>query len=558
MDQINTPKEEFLHHQEILSGIKWRNVLYTPRTAKETIALFNTHVPKLIQALSEIQVAKFSRYIFDVIKVLQWSVSATQNLRNFIVKDPTEEISKFAQQDPLFTSFEESILCHVEHLVKVVVDRWAGHQTFKLSLEPSLSNELNNQQYALVHMILYVMDTWMATANLEIASAYFSYTHPKYDRFSAKGPKESGEGLVMDTESLRRMGHLLNLCSMCHLSIEDLLLKPQPDYDLAENPNDDSLTEEHFPFSEDGVTTLVSGMIYNTMYPNHMDSTFTLPLALSQVWLFKVAGGRATASMLKEASQYELTDKALAVILYTIDRLPANWFSEESIEYKTKESDIKQRGLMNVFMSTVNFTSTCETAKHRFYAYQALDKLMEACDDDLKVYFLQQCVASNCPYETMRAAGINLVKSAVDKAYQRLEKKRKEMVGRIRRGEVKEKTETVKLSPFTCHELLKFFWDPIWGVEATNGVEDACMNEQSWLDRYDRYMYGLNFYLYLLMRDSKEENLTGVWTVSNLMRMQVEFVEPLADRAEVLLEDFSERIELLEKAQMEKAQALSR
>jgi len=60
-------------------------------------------------------------------------------------------------------------------------------------LSPEQENEVNNQHYLVVYLVLMILDQWVALEDMEAASAYFEYANPKYRRFSPRGPGREPE-----------------------------------------------------------------------------------------------------------------------------------------------------------------------------------------------------------------------------------------------------------------------------------------------------------------------------------------------------------------------------
>lgn len=411
---------------------------------------------------------------------------------------------------------------------------------FQLKLSPEQENELNNQHYLLIYLILLILDQWVATQEMEASTTYFEHAHPKYRRFSPKGPNQPSPAKKENSGTLRHLQCLMDLCTQCHLSIEDLLVwKPTPGmysqvrtspigcrrrlliiiflmktvvFSTGIDDNDDSydeeaLIEDNYPLSETGITTLVSGMIYTLIDSTKLSSSFTLPLALAQDWVFTAAGGLASGFLTSDTSQYAMADKALSVLLYAIDRVPLNQFKMEVLDFCSTDSSTDRMGLFQIFQVMVTFSSTSESPSHRFFAFQALGRLIQGCEDDVKLYLLDHLVAPSCPFESMRAAAINLVKGTVERAFQELDRVRQENTAKVQSGKTPSSVATQVTSPFTSPLLLKTFKESIWGFEANAFQHSALKDEGAWTQKYDTLMHALNFYLFLLMRDNKDENL---------------------------------------------------
>ncbi|KAK3818360.1 MAG: hypothetical protein J3Q66DRAFT_399877 [Benniella sp.] len=266
-----------------------------------------------------------------------------------------------------------------------------------------------------------------------------------------------------------------DLCAKCHLSIENLLVwKPTPVFSTGMNENDDSydeeaLLEDNYPLSETGIATLISGMIHAMTNPAQLPNTYpsnwanfcvrfspsphsggmtfkgdegkgpeggrnpngldprardTLPQVFAPDWIFTTAGGLASGFLNSDENQLPIADKALLVLQYAIDRTPLDEFTMEVLDFCTKDSSTDRMGLFQIFQVMTSFAATCSSANHRFYCFQALDRLVQACEDDVKMYLLEQLVSPKCPYESMRAAAVNLVKGTVERAFVKLNRAR--------------------------------------------------------------------------------------------------------------------------------------
>ncbi|KAG0044190.1 hypothetical protein BGZ83_010568 [Gryganskiella cystojenkinii] len=555
-----TPRERFMSSQEILSTIEWVDVLMEHTASLQAIALFDKHIATMLQALKDIKAKKFSRFLRDTVMTITRPIKALRRIREYILAVPDSDVAGRAREDKdLFNSFEERILVSVQGLVELVVDRWDGQQSFELKLSPEQDNEINNQHYLLIYLILMVLDQWVAQGEMEAATAYFEYANPKYKKFSPRGP---GQTTVPKKDTRSTMKHLqviMDLCSKSHLSIQTLLQwKPTPVFSTGVDENDDSydeeaLVEDNYPLSETGITTLVSGMIHAMTCPQDLPSSYTLPLTLAQSWFFTHAGGLASAFLSSDESLLAMSDKALSVLLYAIDRVPLDSFKLEVLDYCSIDSSLDRMGLFQIFQVMVTFASTCSISNLRFYCFQGLDRLIQGCEDSVKLYFLNQLVSNSCPFESMRAASVNLVKGTVEREFLKLDKVRvaNDTAAKSAGIASSEPNMTMMIqSPFTSPMLLKTFVPVLWRLEEIKDAQqDPMRSEGAWNDRYDRLMHSLNFYLFLLMRDPRDDDVTEVWSAQNLEETQNEFLEPVYERVQELKEENIRRLALAEQAQ---------
>ncbi|KAF9574213.1 hypothetical protein EC968_007137 [Mortierella alpina] len=552
--QEESPREQFLASQEILSTIEWLDVLQDHSAAVDAIALFELHMRDMLKALRVIEARKFSRFLKDAVLTLIRPIKAIHRVREYIEADPTSATARQFQEDQnMFQPFEERISSTVCTLVCNVTERWDGTQTFVLKLSPEQENELNNQHYLLIYLILLLLEHWVAPEEMEASSTYFEYANPKYKKFSPRGPNQTPESKKDTGTTLRHLKTMMDLCVQCHLSIEDLLVwKPTP----GDNEDDDSydeeaLVEDNYPLSETGITTLVAGMIYAMVNPAQLSSRFTFPMALAQDWVFTTAGGLASGFLTSDESQLRMADKALLVLLYAIDRTLLDGFEMEILDFCSVDSSTDRMGLFQIFQIMVTFAATCPSANHRFFCFHGLDRLIQGCEDEVKMYLLEQLVSPKCPFESMRAAAVNLLKGAVERAFGKLDKARSEMMDRIKADKTEESSTAanqIARSPFTSPVLLKTYQESIWRFETKAFQHSPLKNEGAWHEKYDTIMHALNFYLFLLMRDARDDNVTDIWMNSNIQDTRREFLEPIYVRVQQLKEDYIQRLSHAESA----------
>ncbi|KAF9994389.1 hypothetical protein BGZ65_009989 [Modicella reniformis] len=323
--------------------------------------------------------------------------------------------------------------------------------------------------------------------------------------------------------------------------------RPVAVFSTGMNENDDSYDEEALledPLSETGITTLISSMIYAMTSPAQLYPTTGVRAGLDVHERWR-AGELASGFLTSDENQLPMADKAFLVLQYTIDKIPLDGFKMDVLDYCTQDNSLDRMGLFQIFQVMVSFAATCSSANHRFFCFQALDRLIQACEDDVKMYFLEQLVSAKCPYESMRAAAVNLVKGTVTRAFVKLDKARAENTERIRTSSECSDGFSglcqVK-SLFTSPLLLKTFGPSIWRFDVKAFERSPLKDEGAWLDKYDLFMHALNFYLFLLMRDIREDNLTEIWLLSNIQDTKKEYIDPLMERVQELKEDYIQRL----------------
>ncbi|KAF9972048.1 hypothetical protein BGZ65_010056, partial [Modicella reniformis] len=128
-EQEINPRETFLGCQEILSTIEWEDELQDHSVASTAIALFDSHMETLLQAMMEIKAKKFSRFLKDVVLIIARPIRALHRVREYVAGEPTSELARRVQEDErMFEAFEERISSTVHDLVNRVVAMWDDHQ----------------------------------------------------------------------------------------------------------------------------------------------------------------------------------------------------------------------------------------------------------------------------------------------------------------------------------------------------------------------------------------------------------------------------------------------
>ncbi|KAG0256980.1 hypothetical protein DFQ27_005369 [Actinomortierella ambigua] len=562
IEQETSPREAFLECQHMLSTIDWTDVLLQPQGAADALLMFDKHMTDMLQGTLGNTKKLESRALSEILMAY---LCALQRLRLYLSAEPESPVAKAYKGDPeLLIAIEESILRHVDALISSTVTEWQGRQKFELRLDPKDENELNNQHYLLIYVLLRILDQWVSPEPMNASVAYFERNYPRYHvqrPSKASSPESqslSSEAKASATAKERVLQHLskaMDFARRCHLSVESLLAwKPTPVFTTGVSEEDDSfdedaLIEDNFPLSETGICVLVAGMIYNMCcreraspkggddannnhINNHTNVDYSLPMALAQDWVFTQAGGLASGFLTSETSQFQMADKALLVLLYAIDHLPADHLAMERMDACTMDSATDRMGLFQIFQVMVTFAATCPSSQHRFLTFQGLDHLIQASQDEVKLYCLEQLISPQCPFETMRAASINLLKGCVERGFQRYEDGKKTEA--IDQRQQQQQQPLPPRSVFASPLLLKAFQTHLWRVDGNAFARDPLEDEDKWEEQYDTFMHALNFYLYLLIRDSESENLTEVWLTSNVRETHHKFVSLLKKRADAL------------------------
>ncbi|ORX94529.1 hypothetical protein K493DRAFT_315446 [Basidiobolus meristosporus CBS 931.73] len=118
-----------------------------------------------------------------------------------------------------------------------------------------------------------------------------------------------------------------------------------------------------------------------------------------------------------------------------------------------------------------SFASCSPDAKARFLAYQILSQHLMSMTSDLRAIILTELLSS-CPFETMKSAAINLLKESVERDF-----------------------SSGKTHLFNSPVLFQQFLPRILSHEHLGTFEESL----------NHLVYGVNFYLYLLIRDKENQ-----------------------------------------------------
>ncbi|CAJ0639550.1 6929_t:CDS:10, partial [Entrophospora sp. SA101] len=144
--------------------------------------------------------------------------------------------------------------------------------------------------------------------------------------------------------------------------------------------------------------------------------------------------------------------------------------------------------------------------------------------EDAKMYLLNELLV-NCPFESMKSAAIWMIKEIVaknlDKAYN------KENISR-------DENEKEFYSIFSSKLLVEGFFQNIFFFKF-NDLE----NESDFFDKRSFIMNGLNFLLFLLIRD--KNNLTGVWDSNLIDKISKEYLQPIENKCKSLEINYQKR-----------------
>jgi len=179
---------------------------------------------------------------------------------------------------------------------------------------------------------------------------------------------------------------------------------------------------------------------------------------------------------------------------------------------------------VHLYQAISTFASTSPNEYLRFIAFQLLSRFISLCKDDAKIFLLCELLTS-CPFETMKSAAIGIVKENIAQGLNR----------------VYESKSTDKVSIFASRIIVDTFLPHILRFESPS----ILVNEKNFSEKHSFIMQGLNFYLFLLMRD--EKNLTGVWDDKQISETNKEYIDPIKKKCDIWINECGKKIQELSK-----------
>ncbi|CAG8551067.1 12739_t:CDS:10 [Funneliformis caledonium] len=387
----------------------------------------------------------------------------------------------------------------------------------ELKLDPT-RKDLDNQEYYLSsYLIITSFEKFIRSTHIPMSPAYYEIYHPKFHILWER--KQSAGVRTIDKARLMR---LIQASIKAHISIDQLVNYINS---LIKEPTvkDSIFSTKDFPISPSGVIIYVASVIYYQFMHQDDSSVEKAVIPLSPGWLFKNIVSIASKCLSSDAKELEMADKTLLVLLYLTERNEENTISSDHLEAKLSNDGTTITHLYQ-FISVFASTSPDETL--RFISFKLLSRLITLCKDDARIFLLRELL-TNCPFETMKSAAIEIVKENVaqglDKAYE------------------SKSNDKSTISVFASRFIIETFFPHILRFESPSILE----NEKEFSEKYSFIMQGLNFYLFLLMRD--KENLTGVWNNKQIIETNKEYIEPIKKQCDILAIEFGKKLEKLNK-----------
>ncbi|CAG8628910.1 16712_t:CDS:2, partial [Cetraspora pellucida] len=282
-----------------------------------------------------------------------------------------------------------------------------------------------------------------------------------------------------------------------------------------------------YPISPRGVISYLASVIYYKSMALEGSNTLKNVFSESPENMFREIIPIISIVFLKHSQENEITDKTLLVLLYLAER---NEESTVTMQHLTANLSKDEITLGSLFTMISSFASTSSEETLRFNAHQLLSRLIVLCTDDARMFLLQQLL-TNSPFEQMKSAAIGILKENVAQ--------------RLDQAYARKSNDEAATSVFASPYLIEGFFPTILRLKSIIPAELASTEDQEteFEEKHSFMMHGLNFYLFLLMRD--EKNMTGVWHSNQLKQTKDEYLAPILAECEILMSKYEKSLKEL-------------
>ncbi|CAB5183295.1 hypothetical protein RIR_jg29983.t2 [Rhizophagus irregularis DAOM 181602=DAOM 197198] len=354
---------------------------------------------------------------------------------------------------------------------------------FKLS---SMPEELYNQEYYLTnYLVVTSFEKFIRSTHIPMSPTYYEMYHPKFNV-----PWKHKQSLDTQAIDIARLDKLIKTSIKAHISIDQLV-------------------------------NYINNFVKSPAVKRDDSSAEKSVIPLSSEYLFRNLTSIASKYLSSDVNELEMADKTLLVLLYLAERNEENTISSDNLESKLSKDGTT---IVHLYQAITTFASTSPNEYLRFIAFQLLSRLITLCKDDAKIFLLKELLTS-CPFETMKSAAIGIVKDNIaqglNKAYKR--------------------KSADKSSIFASRVIVDTFLPHILRFESSS----VLVNEKEFSEKHGFIMQGLNFYIFLLMRD--EKNLTGVWDDKQISETNKEYIVPIKEKCDNWINECGKKIQELSK-----------
>nr|CAG8530661.1 3593_t:CDS:10 [Entrophospora candida] len=519
LDQSDITDIRFIISQEIINSIaQYNNPRETHLLILERFSWFdwnangdnNSNNKKQQIALEFIGLAKALGIVLDkldrknIIKFLPDTISNFAKIWRIIIPELNDD-------NKINDSLIENCIKLTESISRFVD---SNNKDLKLTSTPK---DLSNQEYYLINYILMIAfeNFIIYSTHIPMSSTYYEMFHPKYNI-----PWKSRQSEKIKSIDKIRLSRLLDASFKANISIDNLVnyfnnsTGSSEKYKDVNDDDNEGFSTKDFPISKEGTILYLASIIFYKFMPLDDDNDKNKPkkkeIPIAPEWLFKKICPLIISSLTSDENKSGMADKILLILIYLSERNEENMFTIGHLEAKLAKDG---SNLFMVFQSVVSFASTSPNESLRFIAHQLIISLIGLCKEDAKMYLLNELLV-NCPFESMKSAAIWMIKEIVaknlDKAYN------KENISR-------DENEKEFYSIFSSKLIVEGFFQNIFFFKF-NDLE----NESDFFDKRSFIMNGLNFLLFLLIRD--KNNLTGVWDSNLIDKISKEYLQPIENK----------------------------
>ncbi|CAG8565542.1 5454_t:CDS:10 [Paraglomus occultum] len=485
--ELGRPREIYMASIEILTLLEWNG--------KEQQALQRVEVMSKVLMIERRSLLKF---LPDAVKVY------IRIWRRLKIVDPVLKdrmLSHLILVSEWFTSLFNFIDCKTD-----------------LTLSSAPSDDVNYEYYIATYYLIHATECYVDAYSIPMSEMYYKRFHPKY--FRIPGKAKAGDSIRNeDKEHLEKLIRLaINNCVTTNQLLNYYVYHNNINEDVKDEDDQKgvkfSTTEICIP--SDVILSFFACAIYcQTLL---LSKIMLLPQTISPLWILKKLVPLVVNRLPNEEKERLVADRTLLVLIFLVERIEENSITNEYLDQELSGTDVQASILIKVIAS---FASTSSNESLRFIAFQLLSRIIAICTDDAKVFLLNELL-NTCPFETMRCAAIGLVKDIVANSLER--------ASQVRDG------EKPYSSIFASTYMVETFFPRILRFDPPTVIR----NDSDFMEKYSYIIHGLNFYLFVLMRDV--QNLTGVWDDIQIRDTNKEFLNPLEKKVREWVKSFEETL----------------
>ncbi|KAF0361247.1 hypothetical protein F8M41_014166 [Gigaspora margarita] len=416
----------------------------------------------------------------------------------------------------------------------------------KLSITP---NDIPDQEFFLInYLIVQSFEEFVQSFRMPMSSIYYETFHPKFNVPWKQKQKVSIR--LIDQQRLSKLiraaikSHISsnqlvnyiiqankkNTDSKDHLEDDDQEVTPEYIDSVFENNKEISKPKfdtSEFPISPGGVISYLASAIYYKSMALEGSNTLKDVFSESPEYMFREIIPVVSIVFIKHSQENEIIDKVLLVLLYLAER---NEESTITMQHLTASLSKDEITLGSLFTMISSFASTSSEEILRFNAHQLLSRIIALCTDDTRMFLLQQLL-TNSPFEQMKSAAIGILKEIVAQ--------------RLNQAYGKKHDNELSKSVFASPYLIEGFFPIIFRLKSIIPAEAISTEDQEteFEEKHSFIMHGINFYLFLLMRD--EQNKTGVWNSNQLKQTKDEYLVPVTTKCKDLMSKYEKHLKEL-------------